>query len=168
MVEDHAESDILPSFLKQRGERLVSLRTEFGGEVMQDLSINLSEVCPNLRELVIHDLVPHPAQLRSALYLKHLEHLGWGEPYPHVINQEEAEEAIEWTMSLPSIRHVTLYLDCIEVDPEYYLVKMWRERCKNKIELTFLSKYRVMVSMTSSRVRRDSHAEAFVRMRKTT
>ncbi|KAG8943217.1 hypothetical protein FRC03_002599 [Tulasnella sp. 419] len=70
-----------------------------------------------------------------------LVHLELGETRDHLPDPPEEVppiqivETIDWVMSLPNVRLITLNIYQWEYNPDYYLIKPWKERRGGQVEL---------------------------------
>ncbi|KAG8916032.1 hypothetical protein FRC02_004275 [Tulasnella sp. 418] len=128
------EVDMLHHLLKNYGKDLISLVTP--AEVEYE-DIPLSELCPDLRELILHftDL-PSP-DARGTGPIAHLEHLGCKTPlFP---DREPLIKTIDWLITIPNLRCVSLFEYHHTPDPDSYGADEWKERFQDKISLRALT-----------------------------
>ncbi|KAG8953778.1 hypothetical protein FRC03_011657 [Tulasnella sp. 419] len=91
-------------FLSNHGGNLESLRLLLNQNFAELTLLNLPELCPSLREVVLLDVRQLSSSIQSALPVLRLEHL-WLQGFFH--SNEEAGEAIDWLRSLPNLRYLT-------------------------------------------------------------
>ncbi|KAG8917108.1 hypothetical protein FRC02_003353, partial [Tulasnella sp. 418] len=126
-------SNTLSSFINKHGEHLTSFRT-WCNEGPKHL--NLSEICPNLRELLIPSFTPS-SEFMPTVPVAHLEHLGFQQLKESPENEATVDQVIRLSTSMPIIQHITLYEHSVQ---ESYLWQKWEAGCGRKIQLEMMSK----------------------------
>ncbi|KAG8925552.1 hypothetical protein FRC02_009599, partial [Tulasnella sp. 418] len=92
-------------FLRERGSGLHSLRLWVNEDTILNSNVQLSVVCPGLREIVLPDC-PLVKQVMEILPVDKLEHLA----FAHIDGgEEEMRRVKEWIITLPRLRYVTIY-----------------------------------------------------------
>ncbi|KAG8913656.1 hypothetical protein FRC02_005363, partial [Tulasnella sp. 418] len=132
---------ILCHFISNYGQNLISISSSISSDTMAMLPLNIFEVCPHLNELILPNATTIPKDMRLPYPHLPLVHLELGETRDHLLDPPEEVppiqivETIDWVMSLPNVRLITLNIYQWEYNPDYYLIKPWKERRGGRVEL---------------------------------
>ncbi|KAG8924698.1 hypothetical protein FRC02_010259 [Tulasnella sp. 418] len=137
-VRPRVEGEMLISMASNHGRNLSSLRTTLQKQDIVNLGLNLSEACPNLQELILHRVDFPSPELWRILPVGRLEHIAFSDcDYGASSRDKELiSQAIDWTMSLPSIRLVTIQSNSYTEDS--LNIVRWRKRCTKDVRLEII------------------------------
>ncbi|KAG8926021.1 hypothetical protein FRC02_009263 [Tulasnella sp. 418] len=136
------------SLLRNFGKGLRSLRLLLEDEDLLDSELVLADLCPNLQELALPSSILS-ASLRELIPVTKLEHLVFRvESMPDVgeegleseiisetMVEREVVDIVEWIISLPSIRFITVELQESPENPGLPFPHIWRMLDTRHIEL---------------------------------
>ncbi|KAG8943166.1 hypothetical protein FRC03_002615 [Tulasnella sp. 419] len=93
------------SFILTHGRNLISIRTHFSSHALCMMSLDLPQLCPDLREIILPRVWTLTPALQSTLSLPNLEHLWLGGMVGDV---KWVTESMFWIRSLPRLQRLTM------------------------------------------------------------